>query len=169
MLKSIKLWETNKMTENLEQKRQIEDKETQPKKQSFICACSEGEERSVLASRLLKEAGYTSTILPGGLEGLEEYLTGDETASTLRMERAFARGVTSAFALRGKNYNRTYDSILRKADTWLLFIGAGIEAGKFKKLIKILKSQYDKNIVVLNSYNQQSVTEQINKFLESKS
>ena len=154
------------MSETLDQNDNKEPE--QIKKKRFICACSEGEERSVLAAQILKEVGYASKILPGGLEGLEEYLTGNETNSTLKMERAFARGVTSAFALRGQNYNQAYDRILKRDGTWLLFIGREVEAKKFKKIIKILQSQYGKNVVILDSYNQQSVTEQINQFLESK-
>lgn len=148
------------MTENLN----LNNKEHSPRKKLIICACSEGEERSVLAAQLFKKHGQNSKVLPGGLEGLESYLTGQDDPR--KMERLLKRGVSSAFAIRGNNQDKEYERLLKRDATWLLFIGLDVEAKRFEKVVRKLRYSYDLDVTILNSWDKNSVTNSINKFLD---
>jgi hypothetical protein len=132
----------------------------------LICACSEGEERSVFANKLFKEHGQNSKVLPGGLAGLTEYLTGKSDPG--KMQRLINRGISDAFVIRGEDHSREYDRLLQKDATWLLFIGSGDEAKDFKELIKILKSNYGLEIIITNCWDKKSTAKRVEEFLEKK-
>ena len=148
------------MSENLNA---FDNKEKKTNGKLLICACSEGEQRSVFASKLFKERGQNSKVLPGGLEGLTEYLTGKSDPG--KMQRLIGRGISDAFAIRGEDHSREYDRLLQKDATWLLFIGSGDEAKNFKELIKILKSNYELEVIITNSWDKDSVAERVEEFL----
>jgi hypothetical protein len=141
------------------------NKEQEAQKTLLICACSEGEERSVAAAKLFKEHGRNSKVLPGGLEGLESYLTGQDDSG--KMERLLNRGVSGAFSIRGNSQNSEYDRLLKRDAIWLLFIDSAIEAKKFEKVIKELQYKYGLEAIILNSWDTDSVNNEVNKFLKN--
>lgn len=138
------------------------------KKQSFICACSEGEERSVFAEKLLNKLGIISTyVLPSGLEGLTEYFNGE--GNTDKIERMINRGISNAFiasSFRERQNRAEYKKLLRKNATWLLFLDKNSEAKYFRNTINELIN-LGLDVIILHSWDEESVTKEINKYLKN--
>lgn len=123
-------------------------KETLQEKPNFVCACNGGLERSVKVCEKLQELGYSATLIPSGLEGLEAYMNNDSNFSTL--SRLSAGGMRGVF-LRGRINEQTYEKLLHKQKaTWLLFLNAH-EKRMFSPTIDRLRNSYGLNIVILES------------------
>ena len=120
------------------------------KHRRIICACAEGQERSVDAVEFLKEQGFRCELLPGGLESFEEYILGKTESDDPRMGRLFARGASHASDIR-VDYNSKYNRLLKYDDAlWLIFISKGAESHKLREILQKLKQAYGVEIKVLN-------------------
>jgi len=135
------------------------------KEKTIVCACAEGEERSVLAQKLLREKGFTAKLLPGGLEVLQDYILGKSEDMTKKMTRLLARGENNIRKLR-VDHNSEYNQLLRLKDAvWLIFIGRKIEVKKFNELITQLKNAYGIEIHIVESFDEKTVQSGIEKIL----
>jgi len=137
-------------------------------KKNYICACAEGEERSVAAVEMLREKGFNCKLLPGGLETFEEYLLGEKSVHDPRIDRQFNRGNTSIKHFRS-DYNSKYNRILQMNNsTWLVFIGKNAENLKFKDVLETLEKLYGIEVKVLNSTDMKTVEENVKKILSGE-
>lgn len=134
----------------------------------IICACSEGLQRSVFAVDFLKKNGFKCKLLEGGLESFQEYLLGEVDLHDSKIERYSTRNVDDSkkIAELRANHDSLYNRLLKIDNAvWLIFITDGVEAKKFQRTMDKLRRLYGVEVILLESYNQESVEENIKKLL----
>ena len=130
----------------------------------IITVCREGEERSVVAQKILKKNGAKVEFLNRGLIGLAEYFGINLAYSNEKAERTLnsTNETPNDFLRKTRADEGYYESILGKNALWLFFINKE-EEKKSKEIFEKLK-QLGINFKVFYSHSEDAAKRNAIKF-----